>query len=116
MASPDYAAFRTQIDLGIHPAAHKYIGGDLYDFYTSPSDPVFFLLHSQVDRLWALWQGQDYAARKDQVGGTVTFRNLPPSENATLSSVLRFDQSVGEDVTFKDTVSSVENAFCYVYA
>lgn len=52
-----------------HNAAHSYIGGvigatptganvfgTMAAVPTSPNDPVFFLLHSNVDRLWALWQ------------------------------------------------------------
>ncbi|KAF7558367.1 hypothetical protein G7046_g5803 [Stylonectria norvegica] len=115
-AALDYSTFRIALDSGMHPAAHKFGGGDLYDFYSSPNDPVFFLLHSQIDRIWSVWQAQDYNVRKDQVGGTVTFRNLPPSEKATLNSTLKFDKSIGGDVTFGDAVSSIENAFCYIYA
>lgn len=54
----------------LHGRIHGWVGGLLSDTpgakpaefgtmqneLTSPNDPVFFLHHSQVDRLWALWQ------------------------------------------------------------
>lgn len=54
----------------VHNRAHGWVGGSLppsaegvMRFGTlavnvaSPNDPVFFLLHSNVDRIWAEWQG-----------------------------------------------------------
>lgn len=38
-----------------HGLAHVYIGGDMENGGT-PNDPIFFLLHANVDRLWAIWQ------------------------------------------------------------
>jgi tyrosinase len=39
----------------LHNAVHAWIGGDMQSM-TSPNDPVFFLHHSNVDRIWAAWQ------------------------------------------------------------
>ena len=39
-----------------HDVAHRYIGGTLRPRHTSFEDPFVFLLHSNVDRLWASWQ------------------------------------------------------------
>lgn len=47
----------------MHGIAHGWVGGDMSGF-TSPNDPIFFMLHAQVDRIWAIWQrthpGTDY--------------------------------------------------------
>lgn len=40
----------------MHGRAHVFIGGDVQASTASPNDPVFFLLHAEVDRLWAAWQ------------------------------------------------------------
>ena len=40
----------------IHGSVHGWIGGDMGAAGTSPSDPIFFLHHAQVDRIWAMWQ------------------------------------------------------------
>lgn len=41
-----------------HNYAHDYIGGTIGDPHTSFRDPFVFLLHSNVDRLFATWQLQ----------------------------------------------------------
>jgi hypothetical protein len=44
--------------VGAHGAAHGYIGGNLGDPHLSFRDPFVFFLHSNIDRLWAMWQRQ----------------------------------------------------------
>jgi hypothetical protein len=39
-----------------HNTAHGYIGGTLGHAHFSFHDPMVFLLHSNMDRLWAMWQ------------------------------------------------------------
>lgn len=41
----------------LHNQVHVWIGGDM-TASTSPNDPVFFLHHAYVDKLWADWQRQ----------------------------------------------------------
>lgn len=38
-----------------HNAAHRFIGGHMAGAF-SPNDPVFWLNHANIDRLWANWQ------------------------------------------------------------
>lgn len=39
-----------------HGAAHVSFNGWISQIPTAPKDPLFFMLHANVDRLWALWQ------------------------------------------------------------
>lgn len=39
-----------------HGAAHVSFNGTINTTSTAPQDPLFFLLHCNVDRLWAKWQ------------------------------------------------------------
>ncbi len=39
----------------LHNQIHVWVGGEMLD-RTSPNDPVFFLHHCNVDRIWASWQ------------------------------------------------------------
>ncbi len=41
-----------------HGMAHGYIGGNLGNPHISFRDPFVYLLHSNADRLWAMWQTQ----------------------------------------------------------
>jgi Common central domain of tyrosinase len=51
--------------VGAHGAAHTYIGGNLSDPHLSFRDPFVFFLHSNIDRLWAMWQRQQgFAAQR----------------------------------------------------
>ncbi len=39
-----------------HNDGHGWVGGWMADCQTSPRDPVFWLFHCDIDRLWAKWQ------------------------------------------------------------
>ena len=39
-----------------HGSAHVWVGGHMGSIPTAVMDPIFFFLHSNVDRLWAKWQ------------------------------------------------------------
>lgn len=40
---------------GLHNLVHNWVGGDM-TAATSPNDPIFFLHHANVDRIWWKWQ------------------------------------------------------------
>jgi Common central domain of tyrosinase len=50
-----WQAFRMALE-GAHNSAHGYIGGTIGGAHSAFEDPFVFLLHSNVDRLWASWQ------------------------------------------------------------
>jgi tyrosinase len=50
-----YSLFRG-MEFNPHGLAHTSFGGFIFDPATAPKDPLFFLLHCNVDRLWAKWQ------------------------------------------------------------
>ena len=58
----------------VHNGAHTpFIGGTIGNPHTSFRDPFVFLLHSNVDRLFAMWQtvpGQEWRLDPDQVYGS----------------------------------------------
>lgn len=48
------AGFRSRLEV-LHDGPHNWVGG-IMATASSPEDPVFWLHHSNVDRLWAIWQ------------------------------------------------------------
>lgn len=50
-----YSAFRS-MEIDPHGLAHVSFGGSISSIPTAAKDPLFFLLHCNVDRLWAKWQ------------------------------------------------------------
>jgi len=53
-----YPAFRT-MEGNPHGTAHTRWDGFIRSIGTAAKDPLFFLLHCNVDRLWAKWQRQN---------------------------------------------------------
>jgi tyrosinase len=53
-----YPAFR-DMEGNPHGFAHTSFGGSIASIPTAARDPLFFLLHCNVDRLWAKWQRQN---------------------------------------------------------
>ncbi|MEO7190593.1 MAG: tyrosinase family protein [Vicinamibacterales bacterium] len=49
--------------LPAHNHGHSWIGGIMNNTSTSPTDPMFWLHHAEVDRLWHAWRQQHAAAR-----------------------------------------------------
>jgi tyrosinase len=54
------ASFRNRLEgwnppLQLHNRVHVWVGGDMAPA-TSPNDPVFYLNHANVDRVWETWQ------------------------------------------------------------
>ena len=77
-----YASFRS-LEGNPHGSAHVSFGGSISSIPTAARDPLFFLLHCNVDRLWAKWQrqlgrfDQAQAASYDSSPGNPTGHNLP---------------------------------------
>ena len=64
---PDYLSFRIIIEGGqqsvgirTHNSGHNWVGGHMATGF-SPIDPVFFMHHANVDRIWARWQANGHA-------------------------------------------------------
>jgi tyrosinase len=54
---------------GLHNVVHGWVGGSMSPG-TSPNDPIFFLHHCNIDRIWAAWQvGKTINDYVPQAGG-----------------------------------------------
>lgn len=58
-----YDAFTTLLE-GFHNDVHNWVGGTMANIMISPADPVFWMHHAQVDRIWSLWQANPANAGK----------------------------------------------------
>ncbi|KAI0490216.1 Di-copper centre-containing protein [Xylaria cf. heliscus] len=108
----DYNSFRIMLESGPHGAIHSAVGGDLSP-NTSPNDPLFFLHHSQIDRLWYLWQQQDPETRNSDFNGSKTQDYENPGE-ATLEDVLAM-MGLAPDVKVKDVMTPGQSLTCFTY-
>ena len=57
----------------MHDAMHPWVGntgiGQMSDAKVSCFDPLFYVLHCNVDRLWAMWQMDGHATEYPNAGG-----------------------------------------------
>ena len=51
-------SFRSRLEAVIHNPGHMWVGGSMMAM-SSPNDPVFWLHHCNIDRLWAQWQREN---------------------------------------------------------
>lgn len=98
-------------DLGVHGGGHYSMGGDPgRDFFVSPGDPLFYLHHAQIDRVWWIWQQLDRKTRLGASGisGTGTFRDMPPSANTTLETVIDLGYAASPPKKMQELMSTTE--------
>lgn len=57
--NPLYEDFRGALENGarLHGDGHGWIGRSMV-LWSSPNDPIFFMHHANIDRIWAKWQEQ----------------------------------------------------------
>ncbi|VAW54991.1 hypothetical protein MNBD_GAMMA07-2072, partial [hydrothermal vent metagenome] len=51
---PDFESFQAALE-NVHNPVHRAVGGDMMSA-SSPSDPIFWLHHANIDRIWWEWQ------------------------------------------------------------
>lgn len=86
------------------------------DTFSSPGDPIFFLHHAQIDRLWTIWQSQDPRNRQYAVSGTSTAQNYPPSQEFEISDRIDLGLLSPEGPRpLAEFMSTVRGPFCYRY-
>jgi tyrosinase len=58
LSATDYNTLQSRLQRGggLHNATHGWVRGTVGNVTASPSDPLFWLLHANIDRLWAEWQ------------------------------------------------------------
>lgn len=107
-----------------HVAGHNSTGGMMSDIYASAGDPMFFMHHNYVDRMWWNWQIANASSRMYDVSGnawnftylkeagTVLPASLNP--NTTLDYVIEVADIV-PNVTI-ETVMNIQGGYlCYEY-
>jgi tyrosinase len=76
-----FSVFTPDLETLIHNIVHVFIGGSA-GTRSSPNDPAFFLLHCNVDRLWAIWQRLHPADLPFQGDARFNLNSpMPPWEN-----------------------------------
>ncbi|KAJ5155321.1 hypothetical protein N7492_008124 [Penicillium capsulatum] len=123
LASTDIVDFQTVMDhwpprpdgvFGVHGGGHYSVGSTMQDLFSSAQDPVFFLHHAMVDRVWAMWQAKDEARRRYALNGTTVLMNPPWAEQVTLDTELEFG-ILGRPRRVHEIMNPTTNGYCYRY-
>ena len=67
--------YRMFSEAPIHNVVHRWLGGTMFQA-SSPGDPVFWLHHCMIDRLWAMWQRRNPNQRYVPASGGPSGHNL----------------------------------------
>ncbi|KAF8342255.1 uncharacterized protein EI90DRAFT_3032640 [Cantharellus anzutake] len=120
----NYTSFQYSVDgvrgEGVHIATHLSIGGDVAALSYSPNDVIFFLLHCQLDRLWAAWQGYSPQNRY-AIGGGLTqdllhYDTYPVGTGTpvTLDTVILLS-NLAPNTKVKELMDTKGGVLCYEY-
>ncbi len=74
-------------DLPAHNHVHAWVGGIMNNTSTSPTDPVFWLHHAEVDRLWQVWRQSNAAPQPNLAGSDLVMDPWAESYNDLLNIV-----------------------------
>lgn len=134
----DFVGLQTELAKfqGSHNSLHFIVGGDLGgtcpagappDCVPGPTfsvnDPIFFLHHAMVDKIWWDWQNRDRANFWQFSGGTVSvlddypqFQKYPTGAPPmmSLNSTIMTDGMFPE-ITVYDVMNTTAGYLCYVY-
>ncbi|MCJ1310855.1 hypothetical protein MMC25_004523 [Agyrium rufum] len=106
-----YEDFSLALERGPHLSIPFSIHGD-FSVPSAPQDPVFFLHHTQLDRLWWKWQQADLRTRLYDYAGSVVSNST--TKSAGLHDMLFYGQ-LGPDVTVSDIMDTRAGPLCYEY-
>lgn len=97
----------------MHNAVHLWVAGFVdssagalgtMSFNTSPNDPIFFLHHANVDRIWAMWERRN-GSRYTPVSGAQMGHNL--------NDIMEPYGSIGLGTTPAKMLSTFANKYLY---
>jgi tyrosinase len=63
------------------------------DLYASPTDPIFFMHHANLDRVYWSWQALDLSARLTDISGPINLMDYTNSKGGNVT--LDFPISLG---------------------
>ncbi|KAL4862790.1 hypothetical protein BDV12DRAFT_207005 [Aspergillus spectabilis] len=122
LAAPNITTFQTIIDKGLlgvhlngpHGCAHASVGSVMGDLWAAVADPAFFLHHTNLDRMWALWQERDESTRRVALNGSSGIYNSPDWPEVTLDTPMVFGE-LDEVRYIRDMMDPMDGVLCYRY-
>ncbi|PVU85806.1 hypothetical protein BB559_006812 [Furculomyces boomerangus] len=98
-----FSTFSRNIENGCHGNVHIGIGGDFLEMW-APNDPLFFMHHAMVDRIWSVWQEANQR-RYNDISST-TFDGNPIDMNSILPY---YNEPISMSISMRSS------GHCYTY-
>ncbi|KAJ7257172.1 hypothetical protein B0H12DRAFT_1232622 [Mycena haematopus] len=98
--------------LRVHDGGHNAVDGDMGDRYSSPGDPLFYLHHAFLDKLWWDWVGMNFSSRVEDISGRSTVN--PPHVEVTLDFELDMGM-LAPAVTIREVMNVPNQLLCHTY-
>ncbi len=87
-AQTDFTNFTVSLQ-GIHNSVHVWVGGSMSSVPTAPADPIFWMHHCNIDRLWWVWQKKPGNAGKNPVlSGAAAIMDPWPNTEADTRNII----------------------------
>ncbi|KAM0333026.1 hypothetical protein ACHAQA_001683 [Verticillium albo-atrum] len=106
-----YAQMSNMLEGLPHAQIHSVIFGDMGPA-TSPNEPLFFLHHANVDRVWAKWQGRNETRLADYTGFVDRDQTTPASITDTMPVMELGDVAP----VVQDYMDTQAGPLCYTYS
>ncbi|KAJ5528724.1 hypothetical protein N7527_002117 [Penicillium freii] len=135
LRKPTYKEFVKSVEIYLHGSIHQSVNGDFkamtaangnvahsmfllaepHHFKNRPliiyTDPLFYVHHAQLDRLWWRWQQENPRARLNEYEGKHMFNS---TENATIGDILLFG-GFAENIPVSKVMDTEGGILCYKY-
>jgi tyrosinase len=85
MANGTFNTFAPALE-GIHNSGHVWVGGSMGGIPTAPADPVFWMHHAEIDRIWSVWQVANPGQNPALAGAAAIMDPWPETEVDTRDS------------------------------
>lgn len=104
LTSLTFSTFQTSLNGGPHGLVHVRVSGEMGSFPRAGYDPIFYLHHCNVDRLWAQWQ----LTHPGSLSTLEAALGLEPFNNT-------FDSGwkIGSDMESTDSLGYRYQSFCF---
>lgn len=117
----DYAGFRYWLD-GDHGTIHLGVGGfstfangDMAPVECSPNDPMFWLHHTMVDRVWWLFQQVSPQSQMAYGGKPDSWSSLPRNDSIWQNGGQLTDLMPPWNAPVSETMITEGDEYCYTY-
>jgi tyrosinase len=84
VSQKNFKSFQRILEAGVHAAVHNAVGGTMSTSF-SPRDPIFWLHHCNLDRIWARWEDSNAGKNPPNMAETL---KPPPIFTKKVSDVV----------------------------